>query len=127
MICSYLHALACLALVGASVWWLGKGRGNRDAHRFLFPYIGAVALTALALLLSHGSEWITVIYSGDPMGAEILKYRFTGPYWWYFTGRLFLPLAPVAGVIPALGKRPVSMIILGLLATVPAVIVATSK
>lgn len=117
MLLTTLHALACLALIGAAVGWRMRHGKSTTAHRFLFPYIIATGIAAILLLGEPLVEIFIACYSGATF---TIRMRYTGPYAWVFLAGGFLPFLPALGILPTLGKRPVVMASLGLLALLPA-------
>ena len=113
----WLRIGACLALVIAGIYWRVK-HGKANAHRFLFPYIIAAGIAGLLPLVSLGMELFVAWYS-DPTYAHMLLFVYGGTGPWIIL--LFLPILPAAGIIPAVGKRPILMACLGLLALLTAI------
>ena len=49
-----------------------------------------------------------------------ISFRMNGPYAWAYSLAIILPVLPVAGILPVIGKRPLLMAGIALLALLPA-------
>lgn len=121
MIYPTLHFAACLVLVGAAFYRWRKASIGGSSHRFLFPFVIVVGLLAMIAPLQLAMEWFVAQYSGAIYTTEVISYRFNGPYWWFYMAQLVLPFAPVAAILPAIGRRPLVVGALGAVAILPAV------
>ncbi|MEO5914586.1 MAG: hypothetical protein ABIS50_10165 [Luteolibacter sp.] len=121
MIFPLLHALACFALVVASLAWRVRSENKSRAHRFLFPYIVGVGLAAILLLGSWFKPLLMEYFTAKSSGAiAIMSYRVHGPYAWVYFSAAALPFVPVIGIVPSVGRRSLVMACLGALALLPA-------
>ncbi|WP_367871932.1 hypothetical protein [Luteolibacter sp. Populi] len=113
-----LHLLACGVLVAAAVYRLYT-RGTAPAYGFLFPYIIVAALAGMVISYMYAGELFVAWYSGAAIEIEAAKYRLSGPYAWVYISMLIAPLLPVFAIIPWVGRRPLAVALLGLLAVLP--------
>ena len=112
MILFILHLCACGVLIAAAVYRLYT-RGTATAHGFLFPYIIVAALAGMVISYIHAMELFVAWYSGAA------KYRLTGPYAWVSISMSIAPLLPAFAIIPGVGRRPMTVALLGVLAVLP--------
>ncbi|RYD24433.1 MAG: hypothetical protein EOP88_00055 [Verrucomicrobiaceae bacterium] len=118
MILEIVQILCCIALAGAAIYWRVRKHPGEGAHKFLFPVIIA---TGLAGCLRAFPPAIESYLSWQRASLyEVVGYRFGGPYWWVYVAAVLLPLLPVVGMLPSIGKRSVLMAVLALLAMLPA-------
>ena len=103
----------CLALAIAGICWRVK-HGKANAHRFLFPYIIAAGIAGLLPLAALVMEFFVAWYS-DPLYAHVLLYVYGGSDMWLWMVMIGFPILPAAGIVPAVGRRPILMACLGLL------------
>jgi hypothetical protein len=121
MILEILQVTACVALIAAAMYWKFIRATEQGTHKFLFPYILVASALGIALLASYAMELFIGYYSGAIYEVEVAKFRYTGPYWWYYLGAVILPLLPIFGVLPQIGSRPIIVTIIGVLAMAPVI------
>lgn len=110
---------SCMILAVLAIGWRLTHPKDESAHKFLFPAIVAAGLLGCGLLLPFAMETFIAYYSGSSNPMAVMRFRLTGPYWFvYFTGILLPPL-PLVGLIPTLGKKPVLMTVIAMLASLP--------
>ena len=110
----WLRIGACLALVFAGIYWRVK-HGKANAHRFLFPYIIAAGIAGLLPLAALGLELFVAWYSGAVSASGSVSFVVVGHYRWLLAILFCFAMLPAAGIVPAVGKRPILMACLGLL------------
>lgn len=123
MIIQILQLCACIALVAAAIYWRLKNPPGEGAHKFLFPFIISAGVMGCVLVGPYGMEAFVAYYSGALYEVHPVAFRLEGPYRWVYLTAFILPLLPVFGLLRPIGKRPVLMTVLALLATVPVVYV----
>jgi hypothetical protein len=119
-----IHPLACFALVTAAIYRVAKVGPAPTAHRFLFPYIAVASLVGLVLSYLVGMELFVAYYSGANDAHAAAKLRLTGPYGWFYVFLVGAPLLPALAVLPWIGKRPLVVALLGIVAPLPGLIFA---
>jgi hypothetical protein len=117
-----IHLLACTALIAAAFYRIAGTGTTPTAHRFLFPFIVVAALAGMAVSYLYCMEFFVAWYSGGKHEFDAVKFRLTGPYGWVYTSCALAPLLPAAAIIPWLGKRPLPVALLGILAPLPGLI-----
>jgi hypothetical protein len=118
MMFSIPHVLSCLTLAIAAVYRRCTHPSSNGAHRFLFPYVMAAGCLGVVWLMPYFWEVAMQCYS--TRSHEPLSFRFTGPYAWVYLSAIFLPILPGIAILPGIGKRPVLVAIIALLAILPA-------
>lgn len=116
-----LQFSTCIALAAAAIFWRSKRRSAEGAHKSLFPFIIAAGLMGCILVGPFGMEAFVAYYSGALHETDPILFRLEGPYRWVYLTAFILPLLPVFGLLPPVGKRPVLMTVLAVLAMVPVV------
>jgi hypothetical protein len=119
MITIVLHLLICSALIGAAFYRIARAGTAPTAHRFLFPYIAVAALTGLVIAYLYGMELFVAYYSGAGPAHAAAKLRLDGPYGWLYISLVVFPLLPAIGILPWIGRRPLAVALLGVLAPLP--------
>lgn len=117
-----LHALACLALVGASIRRMNHPVPG-DLRHFLLPFCLAAGVLGMFRIYPIGVEWFVSEYSGiqlEPVPGEWFM-RYVDFHQFVMPVLLVLPLLPFAGAMPFPGRRPWPMAAAGILALLPAV------
>lgn len=120
-----LHFIACFALVFAAFYRIAKAGITSTAHKFLFPYIIVAALVGVVLSYLYCMEFFVAWYSGGTHEFEAVKFRLTGPYWWFYVSLVIAPLLPAFAILPWIGKRPLAVALLGIFAPLPGLIFAS--
>lgn len=116
MIFPIIHALACVALIVASIRWRQRFGNEARAHRSLFPYIIGVGIAAILLVGSWFWPVLVEIFVAKYSGAmTTVSFSVHGRYLLASCVCIGLPFLPVAGIFPAVGRRPLVMACLGLL------------
>lgn len=113
-----LQFLACLALAVFSLRWRLTQAGV-SAYRHLLPFSIAAWMLGFVLVYPFAMELFVAWYSGAMYEMESVLFRFNGPYWWVYRSGFILPLLPVFGLFPWIGKRPVVMLVIAVLALMP--------
>jgi hypothetical protein len=106
MILSALQVTACLALAFMAIRWRCTNSPQANAYRFLFPYTAAAGVLGLVLVFPFAMELFVAHYSGALFEMEVMSYRLNGHYWWVFCMGAILPLLPLLGMTPFIGRRP---------------------
>jgi uncharacterized membrane protein YozB (DUF420 family) len=123
MIIESLQLLSCATLAAAAIRWRIRHRAGEGAHRSLFPFIIAAGVMGCVLVVSYMIESFVAYYSGSIFEVRTVTYRFDGSYQWVYLTVILLPLLPISGLLPAVGKRPLLMAVIAVLAMIPAVCV----
>ena len=118
-----LHLLACTALIAAASYRIARAGTAPTAHRFLFPYIIAASLIGMVLSYLYAVELFVAWYSGADPAYDPAKALLAGSYGWLYFSLPVAPLLPVTAIIPWIGKRPLLVALLGILAPLPELIV----
>lgn len=113
-----LQFLACLALAVFALRWRLAHAGE-SAYRHLLPFTFAAGALGFILVYPFAMEFFVAWYSGAMYEMESVLFRFNGPYWWAYRSGFILPLLPVFGLFPWIGKRPVVMLVIAVLALIP--------
>jgi hypothetical protein len=122
-----LQFLACLALAVFALRWHVTHAAGESAYRHLLPFTIAASVLGLVLVYPFAMELFVAWYSGAMYEMEAVAFRFNGPYWWAYRAGFVLPLLPVFGLFPWIGKRPVVMLVIAVLALVPVAFVCLSS
>lgn len=122
MITIVLHLLVCSALIGAAFYRIAKQGTAPTAHHFLFPYIAVAALTGLVITYLYGMELFVAYYSGAGPSHAAARLRLDGPYGWFYISLAVFPLLPALAILPWIGRRPLAVASLGVLAPLPGLI-----
>jgi hypothetical protein len=123
VISSTLHLLACSALVGAALYRITKAGAAPTAHRFLFPYIAVASAVGLVMSYLSGMELFVAYYSGTDNALLAASLRLASPHGWFFISLTIAPLLPALAILPWIGRRPLTVGLLGVLAGLPGLIV----
>jgi hypothetical protein len=118
-----LHLLACTALIATASYRIARAGITPTAHRFLFPYIIAASLLGMILSYLYAMELFVAWYSGADPAYDPSKALLPGLYGWLYFSLPITPLLPAAAIIPCIGKRPLLVALLGILAPLPNLIV----
>lgn len=111
--------MACLTLAVLAVRWRVSHASRESAYRFLLPINIAAGLLGIILVYPYAMEIFVAWYSGAMFEMEMISYRFNGPYGWAYYAGFILPLLPLLGWIPLIGKRPLLMLGIAALALIP--------
>ena len=114
-----LHIAACLCLTAASLFWLLKHERKENAHQFLFPFILAAGILGSVLLYLRVMELFIVDYSGALYETDGASPPGHGLHRTILQASLGLLCLPLAGIFPGVGRRPLLMGGIGLLAIIP--------
>jgi hypothetical protein len=114
-----IHLLACTALIAAAFYRIARAGPTPTAHKFLFPYIIAASLFGMVLSYLYAMELFVAWYSGADPAYDPTKTLPTGLYGWLYFSLPVTPLLPAAAIIPWIGKRPLLVALLGILAPLP--------
>jgi hypothetical protein len=116
MIFNILHLLACLVLIGACLVWKFRRPVRGDAHRFLFPFILAVIITAaIRFLLPTTLELFAAYYSGALYAVTPL----TGYFRWFTLLMTTVTFLPAVGIFRVYGSSAATMAIVSFIALLP--------
>ncbi len=116
-----LHAASCLALAVAGV--LCHRHPQEDGTRnFLFPFIVAAGALGLLNLYPFAMELFVAWYSGAISELDGVIHESGGvplATWARIGLHTVAALLPLAGLVPACGRKPLLMTTLGVLAMMP--------
>jgi hypothetical protein len=125
LILSVPHALSCIALAFASIYWKRKRSTENKTYRFLFPYVLAAGILGVTRILF---PIMALVEAGIEHGAnDVYSYYLDGPQAGLFLLWILLPLLPVLGMVPAIGRKPLLVGSLALLAMIPSAFVIFSE
>ena len=127
MIFSVIHLLAGTALVTAAIHRLVKKGNAPTARKALFPFIIAASLIGMILSYMYAMEFFVGFYSGAKYELAAAKFRLTGPYGWIYLFLAITPLLPAAAILPWIGRRPLTVALLGILALLPEALMVISR
>lgn len=119
MILMALQFVGCLALAVFALRWRLAHAARESAYRHLLPFTIAAWVLGFVLVYPLAMEVFVAWYSGAMYEVEAITFRFNGPYWWVYRAGFVLPLLPVFGLFPWIGKRPVLMLVIAVLAMLP--------
>lgn len=119
MILPILQLIACITLAIVAFRWRFLHSAGGSAYRTLVPFISAAGIFGVILVFPYIMEVFVVYYSGAQYELEAMLYRFNGPYWWVYYAGLILPLLPILGLFPFIGKRPTMVVAISFLALIP--------
>lgn len=114
-----LQLMACTTLAVVAIQWRLTHSASENAFRHLLPFIAAAGVLGIILLFPYAIEFFVANYSGALYEVESISFRFNGPYWWVYWLQTFLPLLPILGLFPFVGKRPILMVVFAGLAMLP--------
>ena len=118
MIATTLHLLACTALVAASLYWRNHATEGASIYCHLLPYIIAAGFLGLLLLYGYFMEFFVASYSGALYEVgELTRGQIA---WIAISG--FLTILPLVGLIPAIGRQGLLLLVVACLAAVPSVV-----
>jgi hypothetical protein len=119
MIIPALQVIACVTLAFFAIRWRLMYSARENAYRFLLPFIIAAGILGVILVCPYVTEVFVAYYSGVQYEMEAVLFRFHGPYWWVYCAGFILPLLPTCGLVPLIGKRPVLMAAIAVVALIP--------
>lgn len=122
-----LQFFACFALAVFALRWRVTHGAGEGAYRYLVPFSIAASVLGFVLVYPFAMELFVAWYSGAMYEMEAVAFRFNGPYGWAYRAGFILPLLPVFGLFPWIGKRPVVMLVIAVLALVPVAFVCLSS
>lgn len=114
-----LQFMACLSLAVFALRWRLSHAAGESAYRHLLPFAFAAWVLGFVLVYPFAMEIFVAWYSGAMYEMEAITFRFNGPYWWAYRAGFILPLLPVFGLFPWIGRRPVLMLVIAVLAILP--------
>jgi hypothetical protein len=118
MIATALHLLACTALVAASLYWRHHATEGASIYRHLMPYIIAVGILGLLILYGYFMEFFVASYSGAMYEfGDLTRGQIA---WSAISG--FLTILPLVGLIPAIGRQSLLLLVVACLAAVPSTV-----
>ena len=115
MITSTLHLLACIVLAGVALYWRHHAGEGASIYRQVFPFVVVAGFFGLLILYRYVVEFFVASYSGA-------IYESGGLTAWriaWIAVSVFLTLLPLVGLIPNIGERAISLIVIGCLAAIP--------
>jgi hypothetical protein len=113
-----LQLLACVALVGAAVYWEINAPEGNSMYRSMLPYVLIAGLLGVAILYGYLMEFFVASYSGAIYEVE----GFTGATILWVAISIILTALPLAGLIPLIGRHTVALIAIGVLASIPSTV-----
>lgn len=119
MILMALQFLACLVLAVFALRWRFTHAAGESAYRHLLAFTFVAWVLGFVLVYPLAMEFFVAWYSGAMYEMESVLFRFNGPYWWAYRAGFILPLLPMFGLFPWIGKRPVVMLVIAVLALIP--------
>jgi hypothetical protein len=117
-----VHIVACFTLAAAASYRLMRAGPAPTAHRFLFPYIIAASLVGMVISYLYAMEFFVAYYSGSDNPHLAARLQPGSPYAWFYASLVLAPLLPAFAIFPWIGKRPLAVARLGILATLPGLI-----
>lgn len=121
MIVSILQGAACIAMmIAAILCHLKRSASNKSAYRVILPFIISAATLGIIFVGPYVVEFFAAYYGGAIYEREVMLFRLNGPYWWVYSAGFILPLLPIIGVFPAIGRRPFLITFIAFLAIIPA-------
>jgi hypothetical protein len=120
MIATTLHLLACIALVASSLYWRYHATEGASIYRHVMPYIIAAGFLGLLILYGYFMEFFVASYSGAIYAVgELPRGQIA---WIAISISGFLTILPLVGLIPAIGRQGVLLLVVACLAAVPSVV-----
>jgi hypothetical protein len=97
-----LHALSCIPLIVASLYWQRRRKTEDGAYRFLIPYLAPAGFFGVISFIVPTATMMIfhLMYSKNrslPLNSL--------PFWLFLFASL-LSLLPAISMVPAIGKRP---------------------
>jgi len=92
---------------------------SETAHRSLLPFIVVASILGWCIIYPFAVEIFVAYYSGAIYEMEAVSFRFSGVYWWVYTAGFILPLLPMIGLLPWVGRRPTLIAGIALLSLIP--------
>ena len=109
-----IHALSCIALAVAALYWNRFHPEEQAPCRQLLPFIIVSGLMGLAILYSYGMEFFMAYYSRNKYEVAITRSAVVG-----IVVSCVLLVLPLVGLLPSLGNRAWLMIGVGVLSSLP--------
>jgi hypothetical protein len=92
---------------------------RQHTYRSLLPFIIIAGIFGILLVFPYAAEISSIYKMGDKNEMEAMSFRFNGPYWWVYSSGFILPLLPAFGLFPAIGKRPILVVAIAVIAMIP--------
>jgi hypothetical protein len=118
MISTTLHLLACISVAVAALYWKHHASVGDSVYRQMLPFVIASGLLALLILYQYFMEFFVASYSGAIYEVGGLT---RGRIAWTAIS-VFLMLLPLVGLIPAIGRQALLLLVIACLAAVPSVV-----
>lgn len=120
MILTALQFTACFVLAVLAFRGRAMHAAGENAYRHLLPFTLAACALGFILVYPFAMEMFVAWYSGALYEMEAVTFRLNGPYGWVYRAGFILPLLPFFGLFPWIGRRPVLMLVIAVLASIPA-------
>ena len=119
MIIPALQFVSCIVLAVAAGRLIINHSTSEAAHRSLRPFIVVASILGWCIIYPFAVEIFVAYYSGAIYEMEAVSFRFNGVYWWVYSAGFILPLLPMIGLIPWVGRRPTLIVGIALLSLIP--------